>query len=197
MGNGAGQDVAGDQGVQVLCLAHPLGLGPGEQVVRLAVLIGLQSLNDKTGGPPHPRQHGNVPHGTALGPVGALGKGHNGFDAAQLKAELSARVKGQRGALQNFTVCHGGAQLGGGKAAGAAVAAFGSERLHHLSFLFLSLFFACGPAYAGGVIPLYAPGCADICILYAFGLYYICMRRVLHRRRTAHGLYHFVQAGGN
>ena len=145
MGHGARQDIAGRQGVEILRLAHPLGLSPGEPVERLAALIGIQRFNDKTGGAAHPCQHGNIPHRAVFRSVGTLGKGHHRFGAAQLKAELPLGIKGEGGALQNLAVGYGGPQLRGGEAVSTAVVAFGSECLHHLSFLFL-LCFACGPA---------------------------------------------------
>ena len=79
VGHCAGQDVPGREGVQILCLAHPLCLSPGKQVVGLAVFPGLHPFDHKAGGAAHPRQHCNVPHGAALSPIGTLAKGHYGL----------------------------------------------------------------------------------------------------------------------
>ena len=143
MGHGAGQDIPGLQSVQIVGLAHPLRLRAGKPVHGLAVLAGVQPFHHKAGGAAHPGQHGDIPHSAGFGTVGALGKGHHGFDPADLEPQLTLGVKGQRRGLQNFAVRHGGAQLGGAQAGGGTVVAFGTVCLHHLSFLFLCCFGFC------------------------------------------------------
>ena len=134
---GAGQDIAGRKGIEIIGLAHPLRFCAGKPVEGLPVLVGVQSLHHKAGGAAHPRQHGNVPHGAVFGSVGALHKGHHGPDAAQVEPQLPLGVKGQGGGLQNLVAGHGGPQLCSGQPGGGTVIAFGTVCLHHLSFLFL------------------------------------------------------------
>ena len=97
MSHSAGQNVAGLQGVQIIRLAHPLRLGTRQPVKGLPVLVGVQPLDHKTGGTAYTGQYGDIPHGTALGTIGALGKGHHGLHPAKLKPKLALGIKRQRG----------------------------------------------------------------------------------------------------
>ena len=143
MGHGAGQDIAGLQGVQIVGLAHLLRQRAGEPVEGLTVLVGVQRFDHKAGGTAHPRQHRNVPHGAVCGTIGALGKGHHGSHPADLEPQLALGIKGQSSGLQDLAVCHGGAQFSGGQARSRTVVAFGTVSLHHLSFLFLLFLKPC------------------------------------------------------
>ena len=156
VGHGAGQDVAGAEGVEVVCLAHPLRLGAGEPIAGLAGLIGVQFFDDETGGPTHPREHGNVPHTARLGSVGTLLKGHHGPHPAQFEPQLAGRVERQCSALQNFAAGHGRPQLRSRKPVCTAVISFGTISLHHSSFLFLCCFCLAHPPFCLAAVKPYA-----------------------------------------
>ena len=107
---GAGNDVAGQQPVQIILPAGALGFGAGDVQNRRAARLLTDGAHQKAGGPPHPCEYGNVAPGALCEAVGTFRVGHNGGLAAQKKAQLMVVVKREGGALENISPCGGGAQ---------------------------------------------------------------------------------------